>query len=147
MIFGVEFVRNCACFFIDNLEAPIHLNRLEIIKCGHNGLVNALLCHDIGRLNNGELVFKVNGMWLIFRKEDGSKLSIYDVPQILQVTFKKGITIRVGETTVPDAFCHLAEQINKGVVASQIAPDMFAKDAEKIQAAKKKARPHTPTPS
>ncbi len=110
---------------LEGIYAPWNLESLKY---------HAFRCDDI---RNG-LEYFINGEWCVLRQEDGNKLGLFQVSQLLQVTFDDGVCVSTGKTKVPDALWTLAENIHGDVYASRIAKTFLANDIKAIQAARQK---------
>jgi hypothetical protein len=99
---------------------------------------HAFKCDDIRKGLDGQMEYLINGMWYVLRQENGNNLELFQVTQILEVTFANHARVSSGKTKVPNAFWTLAENITGTGYASTIAEAFFANDIKAIQAARQK---------
>lgn len=141
MKFSVELPRGCSLFPASSngvYTAPIELEGIyqmwELKTLRHH----AFNCDNISKGLDKQMEYLINGKWHVLRQENGNKMGLFHVTQILEVTFANGVHVSAGETTVPDAFFRMAEKIDGSVYASSIAEAFFANDIKAIQAARQK---------
>lgn len=140
MYFHVELPRGASLFpaspngvyttpvNLEGIHAPWNLESLKYY---------AFRCNDIRNGLDG-LEYFINGEWYVLRQEDGSQLGLFQVTQLLQVTFDDDVCVSTGKTKVPDALWTLAGKIRGDVYASHIAKTFLANDIKAIQEARQK---------